>query len=170
MNGVYDDPKNDRDSDRYVEMRASINGESIGGGVYANPAEAVYAMIPMNTSTTVFELFCYSKKNHQVMHSGRFNRARKIKQLIGVSSGWDHHPVFRTEIRGRKKWNYERPFGVRKRPTLGYFYAEDIVRRLKSSFYFKKPMVVKGVSHRDIPPEHDRMLSWINQMNAQNQN
>ena len=154
------DAKDDPNSDRYVEVTCRINDEMFGGGVYASPEEAVYAMKKLNSTKAVFVLRCYSKKNDQVMMSGRFMRAKQVRQLHGVSSTWKKYPVFKAPIRRRKK--------------LAYYNAEALIGRLKTPDYFKKDFIVYGLSRKDIPPEHNQerreieaIIHNMNVVNAQ---
>lgn len=127
-------------------------------GIYANPTEVVYRMLMllqhapsiMEKEQVIspqpihhFELKCYPPRDSRNMMSGRFNRARVDRVLPSLGDradwSWKHAPVFQMK-RHRRKNTYGRRFP--KRDANVWLCADQVERRLRTGWYFKKPLVL----------------------------
>lgn len=151
--------RNDPDSPCFVELSVYNTDENaMAHGIFCSPTEAVYHMLFMVRSdqeiakrphiesrppANRFLLFCYPARNMSLQMSGRFNRARVDRVLpeLGDRADWSlkESPLFKMQ-RPRRKNTYGRRFP--KRDAFMRMSTGQIERRLRTNWYFKKPLIV----------------------------
>lgn len=130
-----------------VEIRTKdIDGGGCFHGCYDNPVEAAYKLLHLSRDAkyTMFSLRCHFKKSN--MGSTRFRLSLKPPVLPDLKdqadyAGWNT-VSFRTRSATRVRWNATRPYGTARRSTAIQCSAASVARRLKTHWYFRKPLML----------------------------